>query len=169
MNAKVTLVLAVSRNGVIGRDGGLPWRMPGDLKHFRAATLGKPIIMGRKTFQSIGRPLDGRTNIVVTRDASFAHAGVIVAGSFADALTKARVVAAATGADEIVIAGGAQIYAEALPLADRIRLNRIEADVDGDARFPEPDPSQWREVSRTPLPRGRGDDHDAIAIVLERR
>ncbi|MBV1694573.1 MAG: dihydrofolate reductase [Hyphomicrobiales bacterium] len=169
MSAKVTLVLAVSRNGIIGRGDRLPWRMPSDLKHFRATTMGKPVIMGRKTFQSIGRPLDGRTNIVVSRDASFIAAGVIVASSLEDALTKARVVAAATSADEIIIAGGAQIYAEALPLADRIRLNRIDADVDGDAHFPDPDPAQWREVSRTALARQSGDDHDAVAVVLERR
>jgi dihydrofolate reductase len=169
MSAKVTIVLAVSRNGVIGRAGRLPWRMPSDLKHFRSTTLGKPVIMGRKTFQSIGRPLDGRTNIVVSRDASFAAAGVIVTTSLEDAITKARAVAAETNVDEIIIAGGAQIYAEALPLADRILLNRIDADVDGDAHFPDPDPAQWREVSRTELPRRTGDDHDAIAIVLERR
>ncbi len=154
---------------MIGRGGALPWRMPSDLKHFRAVTMGKPVIMGRKTFKSIGRPLPGRTNIVVTRDSAFQADGVHTVPSFDAALDLARKIAVETGASEIVVAGGAEIYAQAMPRAHRIRLNRIETEVEGDAYFQAPDPDIWEEVSHSPLQRGQGDEHEATAIIYQRR
>ena len=165
----ISFVVAVSKNNMIGRDGGLPWHISSDLKRFKEITMGKPVIMGRKTFVSIGRPLDGRQNIVVTRDRSFAVEGVEVAHSLAEALTRGRASAEASGADEVAVIGGAEIYAAALPLAERIYLTEIEAAPEGDARFPDLDPAEWRELSRTAQPRGPKDDHDWSLVVLERR
>lgn len=137
---RIELVVAAARNGVIGRDNGLPWRLPEDLKRFKALTMGHPILMGRKTFASIGKPLPGRKNIVLTRDASFEPEGVCVVHSWDDALL------AADGLTLMVI-GGAEIYALALPQADRIHLTEVDADVEGDAHFPSLD-GRWREVAR---------------------
>ncbi len=154
---------------MIGRGGQLPWRMPSDLKTFRRLTLGKPIIMGRKTFQSIGKPLDGRDNIVVTRDETFqAPAGVRVARSLDDALRIARMFASGRGTEEIMIIGGAEIYRQALPQADRIYLTRIHARPDGDATFHDPRPEIWHIVERTPIPHDPRDDHEATLLVYER-
>lgn len=164
----LSLIVAVAENGVIGKDGGLPWRLSSDLKTFRRLTMGKPIIMGRRTFQSIGKPLDGRDNIVVTRDPNFVAPGVSVADSVADALTLARVMARTRGADEIMVIGGADIYKVALPAADRIYLTRVHASPDGDRHFPELPSEDWREVSREALPQGERDAHPSTLIVLER-
>jgi dihydrofolate reductase len=139
---RVSLIVAVARNGVIGRDGDLPWRIPADLRFFKQVTMGKPIVMGRKTFESIGRALPGRTNIVVTRDPDFNAADVRIARSLKDAL------AIAGDADEAMVIGGAQIYALALPRADRIYLTEVDAAPDGDVRFPVRDAAAWRETSR---------------------
>lgn len=165
----VSLVVAVAENGVIGRDGGLPWRMSSDLKLFRRLTMGKPIIMGRRTFQSIGKPLDGRDNIVVSRDPFFEHAGVSTTETIADALTLARVLAATRGVDEIMVIGGADIYAAAFPLAGRIYLTRVHATPSGDRHFAPLDPSQWKEVSRQALPHDDRDDFPATLLVFERK
>ena len=143
--------------------------MPSDLKTFRRLTLGKPIIMGRKTFQSIGKPLDGRDNIVVTRDPAFRPAGVHVAASLDTAITQAEPLAAARGATEIMIIGGAEIYAQAAGLADRIYLTRIEASPAGDAFFQTPDAASWKIVSETPIAPDARDEHRATLIVYERR
>lgn len=149
----IVVVAAVARNRVIGSAGDLPWRLPADLKRFKAITVGKPMIMGRKTFESIGRPLPGRRTIVVTRDRSWSAAGVETAASLDAALQ-----AAATGGpdggrpEEIVIAGGGEIYALALPLADRLRLTWVDAEPDGDALFPEFDVTRWRETARESHP-----------------
>ena len=143
--------------------------MPSDLKTFRRLTLGKPVIMGRKTFQSIGKPLDGRDNIVVTRDPAFAAAGVEVAASLDAAIVRARALAQARGATEIMIIGGAEIYRAALPQADRIYLTRIQCRPDGDVTFADPSPLIWHKVSTTPIPRDPRDDHPATLIVYERR
>ncbi len=164
----LSLIVAVAENGVIGKDGGLPWRLSSDLKTFRRLTMGKPIIMGRRTFQSIGKPLDGRDNIVVTRDPHFEAAGVSVADSVADALTLARVMARTRGADEIMVIGGADIYNIALPAADRIYLTRVHANPQGDRHFPELPLEEWREVSREALPHGERDAYPSTLIVLER-
>lgn len=153
---------------MIGRGGALPWYVPSDLKTFRRLTLGKPVIMGRRTFESIGKPLPGRDNIVVTRDPAFSAIDVVRAGNMREALDLARRMAAARGVDEIMIIGGAQIYAASLALADRIYLTRIHAHPDGDATFPDPDPRFWREVSRTEIASDPRDEAPATLLILER-
>lgn len=164
----VVLVVAVAENGVIGRDGKLPWRIPSDLKTFRRMTMGKPVVMGRKTYQSIGKPLDGRDNIVVTRDPSFAADGVSVMSSLEEALMLAKGLARTRGVDEVMVIGGAEIFSAALPFAQRIYWTEIHAAPEGDIRFARPDPAVWREVRREPLPRGEKDEFAATLTVLER-
>ena len=161
---RISLIAAVAENGVIGREGGLPWRLPEDLKFFKAATMGKPIIMGRKTWQSIGKPLPGRLNIVMTRDRAWHAAGVTVAHDLEAALRAAQ----ETGAVEVMIIGGADIYEMALPRADRIYLTQIQKEFDGDAAFPALDPQQWREIARAG--KSAGDvPFDYTFLTLERR
>jgi len=143
---RIALIVARARNGVIGRDGGLPWKIPGELAHFKRTTMGHPIVMGRKTWESIGRPLPGRRNVVVSRSIDYAAPGAEVAGSLADAL----VLCADSG--EVFVIGGAELYAQALPWADRAIITEIDADFDGDAHFPPLDPAQWREIARVPGP-----------------
>ena len=145
MTPAITLVVAAADNGVIGRDGKMPWHLPADLAHFKLLTWGKPIVMGRKTFDSIGKPLPGRTNIVVTRDAVWARPGVVVAHSLEAALIAA---AGAPGAPEVMVIGGAQLYAEALPRTARIEFTQVHGTPDGDTRFAPLDLSHWREVAR---------------------
>lgn len=164
----ISLVVAAAENGVIGRGGGLPWRIPSDLRTFRRITLGKPVIMGRKTFQSIGHPLDGRSNIVVSRQPGFAPAGVEVARTIDAAIRRGREIAAATGVDEVMVIGGAEVYRLALPLVSRIYLTRVHAAPEGDAVFTELPGAAWREVGREPIPKGPNDQHDCTLIVLER-
>jgi dihydrofolate reductase len=138
----LTLIVARARNGVIGRGNQLPWRLPEDLAHFKRTTMGRPIVMGRKTWESIGRPLPGRRSVVVSRDPGYAAPGAEVVSSVAAAL-------ALTAAEpEVFVIGGAQIYAAALPLATRILLTQIDADFEGDAHFAAPDPAVWQEVAR---------------------
>lgn len=168
MTPRIVLVVAVADNGIIGRDGGLPWRMPSDLRTFRRLTLGKPVIMGRRTFQSIGKPLDHRDNIVVSRDAAFAAAGVTVVATFAAALDVARAMALRRGVEEIAVIGGADIYRAALAMAERIYLTRVHATPEGDAAFPALDPHAWRESERAPLARDPRDEHAATLVVLDR-
>lgn len=139
---KVSLIVAVSENGVIGRSGQLPWRLPVDLRRFRALTMGKPIVMGRRTWESIGRPLPGRMNIIVTRRPDFRADGVIVAHSLMQALERAEPAA------EVMVIGGASLYAEALPLARTIYWTEVHAYVEGDTCFPPWDRTGWREVAR---------------------
>lgn len=165
----ISLIVAVSENGVIGRDGGLPWRLSSDLKTFRRLTMDKPIVMGRKTFESIGKPLDGRDNIVVTRDPAFEVAGVSTCDTVTDALTLARVLAKTRGADEIMVIGGVNVFEAALPVADRIYLTRVHADVEGDRHFAALDAAEWRELSREPLQQGPRDDHAATLIIYDRQ
>ena len=144
----LALIFAVARNGVIGKDNDLPWRLPEDMRHFKAVTMGKPIVMGRKTYDSIGRPLPGRSNIVITRNAGFQAEGVSVVSSLNAALELAENISTGDGVEEVVIMGGAQIYAAALPLADRLYATEVHADVEGDALLPTVDWTQWREISR---------------------
>lgn len=165
----VALILARADNGVIGREGGLPWHLSGDLKFFKAQTLGKPVIMGRKTYQSIGRPLPGRPNLVVTRDPAFRPEGTEVFADIAAALARGRALAQESGAEEVMVIGGGQIYAETLPLARRIYLTEVHAAPEGDTVFPRLDPADWREVRRdAPVPGGEGQPDFSI-VVLERR
>jgi len=162
----ISLIVAQGDNRVIGRQGGMPWHLSGDFKFFKATTMGKPVIMGRKTHQSIGRPLPGRTNIVVTRDPAFAAEGVELARD----LTAALELAAATGSPEIMVIGGAEIYRQALADADRIYLTEVHLSPDGDAHFPALAADEWREVSRESRsekgPDGTIVDYDIV--VLER-
>ena len=139
----ISLVVAAATNGVIGRDGALPWRLSDDLRRFKVLTMGKPIVMGRLTHESIGVPLPGRQNIVITRDADYVAEGCDVVMSPDAALE------AAGSADEIMIIGGEQIYKEFLPMADRVYMTRVAAAVDGDARFPELAATEWSQSSRT--------------------
>lgn len=145
----LALIVATARNGCIGNGNKLPWYLPEDLKYFKAVTSGKPVIMGRNTFESLGRPLPNRTNIVITRNAAFtAPEGVRVVHSLDEALTVADAVAHIAGNDEVMVIGGAQIYAEALPRVQRMYITEVDKDVDGDAFFPTFDRAQWREVAR---------------------
>jgi dihydrofolate reductase len=164
----LSLIVAVAENGVIGRDGGLPWRLSSDLKTFRRLTMGKPMVMGRRTYDSIGKPLDGRDNIVVTRDPFFEVAGVSACATVNEALTLARVLATTRGADEIMVIGGAAIYDAVLPIADRIYFTQVHAKPDGDRHFVSPDPASWREVSREALPKGERDDFASTLVIYER-
>lgn len=164
----ISLVVAVADNGVIGRDGQLPWRMPSDLKTFRRLTMGKPIIMGRKTFQSIGRALDGRDNIVVTRDVTFSAEGISVVGSLDAALILARGLARTRGVDEIMVIGGGEIFAASLAIASRVYWTEIHGSPEGDVTFARPSSELWREISREPILRGPKDEFDATLVTLER-
>lgn len=165
----LVLVAAIGENNVIGNKGKLPWHLRSDLRHFRALTLDKPVIMGRKTFQSIGKPLDRRTNIVITRDKKFAPEGVTVAPSFKAALEIAQNDAKRRGTDEIMVIGGEAIFAEAMPLADRLEITHVNAAPKGDAYFPPIDLKHWREASRDVRAAGRGDDAGFACTVYLRR
>ncbi len=160
---KLSLIAAMAQNGVIGRGNQLPWRLPADLKHFKTVTMGKPVIMGRKTWESIGRPLPGRTNIVVTRDVGYRAEGCVVVHSVEQALE------VAAGSDEAMVIGGANLYRQLLDRADRLYLTLVKADVEGDAWFPEFDETQWREISRESHPRDDRNEFDYEFILLERR
>ncbi|GJD47918.1 Dihydrofolate reductase type 3 [Methylobacterium crusticola] len=157
----VTLIAAVAENRVIGRDNGLAWRLRSDLRRFRALTMGKPVIMGRRTWDSIGRPLPGRRVIVLTRDPAWTAPEVATAGGWAQALERAG------PADEVMVAGGAQIYALALPFARRLALTRVAASPAGDALFPEI-PADFREVASEAHPAGPDDEHAFRFVTLER-
>ena len=139
---RITLLAAVGRNRVIGRDGDMPWHLPEDLKHFKHTTMGHPLVMGRKTFESIGRVLPGRRTIVITRQPQWTHAGVEAAHSLPEALSLAG------PGDEVFVVGGGEVYAEAMPFAQRMVLTEVTESPEGDTWFPEWDHSQWHEVSR---------------------
>lgn len=166
----IVVVVAAARNGVIGRDGDLPWRLSSDLKHFKAVTLGHPMVMGRRTFASIGRPLPGRTTIVVTRDPTFAAEGVEVATSLEAGLARGREIARGDGVGAVMVVGGGEIYAQALPLADRIELTEVDLEpaLGGAVTFPAIDRSAWRETARRPGERGPRDEADFAFVTLER-
>lgn len=153
----VSIVVAMDENGVIGRNNALPWHLPDDLKRFKALTLGKPMLMGRKTFESIGKPLPGRRNIVLTRSPAWQHDGVDTVHSLEEAL------ALAGEADEMAVIGGEEIFKLALPVASRIYLTRVHARVDGDTVFPAFDRSQWRETQRSDR---LGDERHVYAMTF---
>jgi dihydrofolate reductase len=162
---RIAFVLAMSRNRVIGADGGLPWRMPSDLRRFKAITMGKPVIMGRKTWESLPRkPLPGRQNIVITRQDRFDAPGAAVFGAVGEALKYARGLAT----DEVAVIGGAEIFDELLPFADRIYLSEIDLEAEGDRFFPELEPTSWTEISRETHERGEGDAAGFKLCVLDR-
>jgi dihydrofolate reductase len=165
----IVLVVAVAENGVIGRNGTLPWRLKSDMVYFRKVTMGKPIVMGRKTWDSLPRkPLPGRTNIVVTRDASFTAAGALVVTSVDGALVAARGDALRRGTDEIAVIGGNEVFAATLPLADRVELTRVKLRPEGDVYFPELDSASWREVSSQDYKAGPEDDADFTILTYRR-
>ncbi len=164
----IVLVAAIGENNVIGRDGQLPWRLKSDLAHFRKVTVNKPVVMGRKTYQSIGKPLRDRTNIVITRDPDFAVPGVVRAASFEDALDLAHKDATARGTDQIMIIGGSGIFAVAMSLADRLEITHVHAAPEGNVTFPPIDPRIWREVSRSEYAAGPQDDASfAVATYIK--
>ena len=160
----ISLIVAMASNRVIGLDGGMPWHIPDDLKHFKAMTMGKPLVMGRKTWESLGGPLPGRAHIVVSRNPDFTADGATVVSSVSEALALAETMAEATGANEIMVIGGAQIYERAISHADRIYLTEIQHAYEGDTVFPEINHTVWREVSR----QQRVGDPPFAFTVLER-
>ncbi|RFB75061.1 dihydrofolate reductase [Methylovirgula sp. 4M-Z18] len=169
MSVRITLVVAVAHNGVIGGNNQLLWRLKSDLRYFKTVTMGKPMVMGRKTFHSIGKPLPGRKTIVVTRDQAFAYDGVLVAHDVDAALELAAQEARALGADEIIIAGGGELYAQLIGRADRLRVTEVDLAPQGDAHFPKIDPAQWREIRREPHPAGPEDEAAFCFVDYERR
>ncbi len=164
----LVIIAAVARNGIIGDGEAMPWRLPGDLKRFKALTLGKPMIMGRKTFASIGRALPGRETIVATRDRSFAGAGVLVVHSLEEALALGQTRARAMGASAVILAGGGDLYAQLMHGADRLELTEVDMTPRGATRFPPVDPKIWREVSRQTHSPGPGDDAGFSFVAYER-
>jgi dihydrofolate reductase len=159
---KISIVVAMAANRVIGRDNQLPWHLPADLKHFKETTMGKPILMGRKTWESIGRPLPGRTNIVITRDENYDAPGCVVVHSIEAALQ------AAAKQDEVMIIGGAEFYRQVLPQTDSIYLTRINEDFEGDTLFPELDSSEWQEAERIDCDADEKNPHSYSFITLDR-
>ncbi len=158
----ISVIVAIARGGVIGRDNGLIWHIREDLLRFKAITTGHPVVMGRKTFESLGRPLPGRTNVVITRNKDYRAEGCTIVGSLEEAI------ALFPPAEEIFVIGGGEIYQQAMPLADRFYLTRIEADYDGDTRFPDWDASQWQETFREEHPRGEKFEHPFTFIDYRR-
>ena len=159
---KISVIVAMADNGVIGNQNRLPWHLPADLKHFKATTMGKPIIMGRKTWESIGRPLPGRTNIVVTRDPDYVADGCVVVHGIDAAL------AAAADADEVMVIGGAEFYRQVLPRASTLYLTLVHDSFEGDAFFPELDGREWRELTREDFEPDADNPHAYSFVELER-
>jgi len=166
----LALVVARARNGVIGKDGDLPWRLRSDLQRFKAVTIGKPCIMGRKTWESLPlKPLPGRLNLVLSKDESFLAKGGLVCTTLDEAVDIARETAMEDGVDEICVIGGTALFEAALPRAKRLYLTEVEAEPEGDAVFPAFDEGAWIEVSSEPVAAGEKDDHDFVFRVLERK
>lgn len=162
---RIAFVVAVARNGVIGRKGSLPWRISSDLKRFKEITMGKPVIMGRKTWESLPRrPLPGRLNIVITRDPLYRAEGASVVASVDEALARAR----ETQSEEICVIGGSDIFRLMLPVADRLYLTQVDLEPEGDVFFPPLDEKAWRESRRETHPRAEGDDAGFVLRVLDR-
>jgi len=166
---KIVLVAAIGENNVIGRGGQLPWRLKSDLQHFRKLTIGKPVIMGRKTYLAIGKPLKDRTNIVLTRDLGLVAPGAVLATSMDAALAFARQDAEKRGVDEIMVIGGSDVFAATMPVADRLEISHVHASPSGDSLFPPIDPAIWREVTREKHPAGPDDDASFTVVTYLRR
>jgi len=168
MSVAVALIAAVANNGVIGNGNAIPWHLPGDFAHFKRLTMGKPLIMGRRTFESIGRPLPGRTNIVVSRQQGYQPDGVIVISDLMAALDHAQEIARADRANEVMIGGGSEIYRQAMPFADRMYITQVDLEPEGDAYFPPIDFEQWKpggEIDVEPSPK----DTAAFRVRVYRR
>ena len=165
----ISFVVAMTENNVIGRNGGLPWRLSSDLKRFKALTIGKPVVMGRICYESIGRPLPGRPNIVITRSMDFKPQGVIVVHSLEDAMDVAIVEAEKLGVDEVCVIGGGIVYREAMELATILHVTHIEATIDGDTFFPEIDPAIWEAGEAEEIPAGEKDDFSTRFVTYRRK
>jgi dihydrofolate reductase len=168
VGVKLAIIVAQDKNRAIGINNKLPWHLPEDLRYFKQVTMGKPIIMGRKTFESIGRPLPGRVNIVISRQENYAPEGVRVVNSLDDAAELAESICLIDGADEAMIIGGAQIYAQAIDRADRLYLTEVDAEINGDAWFPEFDRSAWNELGREDFLAEGPNPYNYSFIVLDR-
>ncbi|MSO67004.1 MAG: dihydrofolate reductase [Pseudolabrys sp.] len=166
---KIVLVAAIGENNVIGHEGQLPWKLKSDLQHFRKVTLNRPVVMGRKTYESIGKLLKDRTNIVLTRDLGLIAPGSVLATSLEAAFAFARQDAAKRGADEIMVIGGSDIFAAAMPLADRLEITQVHASPKGDVKFPPIDAAVWQEVGREAHAAGADDDADFTYVTFERK
>ena len=166
---KIVLVAAIGENNVIGREGQLPWRLKSDLKHFREVTINRPVIMGRKTYVSIGKPLKDRTNIVLTSDLGLIAPGTVLATSLDAALAYARKDAERRGVDEIMVIGGSDVFAAMMPQADRLEITHVHAAPEGDAFFPPFDLKIWREVARSKHSAGPDDDADFTVVTYLRQ
>lgn len=167
---QIVIVVAVSRNGVIGRDGDMPWKLSTDLKRFKALTLGKPMVMGRKTFESIGsKPLPGRPHVLVSRSGGVAAQGVEVADSLEAALERAGAIARQTGADEIIVAGGGEIYRQALSRAGLLHVTHVDAEIAGDTTFPAIEDAEFEKLEEHFVPAGEKDSHATRYAVYRRR
>jgi dihydrofolate reductase len=166
---KIVIIAAVAENNAIGKEGKLPWHLKSDLRHFRALTLDKPVIMGRKTFESIGKRLDRRTNIVITRDPKFSADGVETVSTFGTALDLARKDAERRGVDEIMVIGGSRVFSEAMPMADRLEITHVHAAPEGDVYFPAIDPKHWREDKHEDREAAQGDDAPFTVATYVRR
>jgi dihydrofolate reductase len=165
---RLALIAAVARNGIIGDRGALPWRLSTDLKRFKELTVGKPVVMGRRTFLSLKKPLADRLNVVTTRDAGFRAEGAVIARSLDAAIAIAADWAARHGAGEIMVVGGAEIYRAAIEAADRLYITHVEAAPSGDASFPPIDPAAWRIVSRETVPAGEKDSAASEFVIYDR-
>jgi len=166
---KIVIVAAIGENNVIGRDGALPWRLRSDLKHFRQVTLNRPVIMGRKTYVSIGKPLKDRTNIVLTSDLGLVAPGAVLATSMDAAFAYARQDAEKRGVDEIMVIGGSDVFAAAMPKAARLEITHVHASPEGDSYFPPIDPQVWREAAREKHAAGPDDDASFTVATYLRR
>lgn len=166
---KVAMIVAMAENRVIGRNNKLPWYLPKDLQYFKQVTMGKPILMGRKTYESIGRPLPGRTNIVMTRDPDWKVEGVKTVHSLEEAMNLAASIAEIDGQQELMIIGGDQIYQTALPRVDRIYLTEVHAEVEGDTYFPDFDRGGWAEIGREDFAAEGPNPYNYSFVVLDRR
>ena len=169
MSIRLSMMVAKASNNVIGRDNKLPWYLPNDLKYFKQVTFGKPVIMGRKTWESLKGPLPGRTNIVITRQPDYLADGAKVVASLDDAVAMAENVAFIEGQEEAVIMGGAEIYSLALPQADRLYLTEVHANVEGDTFFPEYDASEWQQIAREDFVAEGPNPYDYSCVVYERQ
>lgn len=169
MTVPVAMIAGVARNSVIGANGGIPWKIPSDMGFFKRTTMGKPIVMGRKQYETVGRPLPGRTNIVITRQADYRPEGVVVVQSLEAALTRAQQIAAVDGASEVMVIGGGEIYAQAMPLADRLYISHVELEPEGDVVFPAIDPALWQVVEEPDVPVSVNDTASFRVRVYARR
>jgi dihydrofolate reductase len=166
---EIVLVAAIGENSVIGKDGQLPWRLKSDLQHFKRLTINRPVVMGRHTYESIGKPLPNRTNIVITRDLSLRAPGAVIATSIDAALASARMDAKKRGVEEIMVIGGSHIFEVTMRVAARLEITHVHAAPEGDAFFPPIDPAMWEQRSVRECPAGPGDDYAFATAVYTRR